>query len=501
MSKRFGALQALDGVSITLPPGAYHALLGENGAGKSTLVKCLMGYHQSDTGSVAVDGSRVAIGSPRDAHALGLGMVYQHFTLVPSMTVAENLAVVRPDLPFIVNWKSERDRIGNFLKQAPFHLDPDRLATDLAAGEKQKLEILKQLYLDRRVLVLDEPTSVLTPNEASEVLGLLRQLCADGRLTVVLITHKLREVFAFANTVSVLRRGKLVGEGRVDTLSTAGLARLMVGDERSAALDDRRTMRPQPSASRERLRVDSLTATDDRGRQAVREVSLSVHAGEIVGLAGISGNGQRELVQALAGQRSISGGQVFVDGRLFHPGKRQTTSSRIAVIPEEPRRSACAIGLTVADNLALDRFDRPPLSGRLGWLRRAQVRAYALGLMERFSIQCSGPDAPTQELSGGNVQRLVLARTLSEEPDVLVMANPCMGLDVAAVTEIHDQILTARASGAAVLVASEDLDELLSLADRILVMSDGRIVLETLTDEGARHVIGRAMAGAAMPLT
>lgn len=494
MSKRFGALQALDRVSLTLASGAYHALLGENGAGKSTLVKCLMGYHQADQGSVVVAGAPAVIASPRDAHALGLGMVYQHFTLVPSMTVAENLAVVRPELPLIVNWKSERDRIEAFLRQSPFRLDAGRFAGDLAAGEKQKLEILKQLYLDRRVLILDEPTSVLTPSEADEVLTLLRQLCSAGRLSVLLITHKLREVFAFANTVSVLRRGQLVGEGRTDSLDVAELARLMVGDQRLTAQGSI-TRQTAGAAGVERLRLDSVSALDDRGRQAVRGVSLSVHSGEVVGLAGVSGNGQRELVQVLAGQRVRGAGQIVVDGRPFNPGKRQRSSRRVGVIPEEPRRNACAPGMTVADNLALDRFDRPPLSGRFGWLHKSQIKSHAQALIGHFSIRCSGPDALAQELSGGNVQRLVLARTLSEEPEVIVMANPCVGLDVAAVTEIHGRIASASAAGAAVLIASEDLDELLSLATRILVMFDGRIVFETVASDGARQAIGKAMAG------
>ena len=495
MSKRFGALQALDRVAMKLPPGAFHCLLGENGAGKSTLVKCLMGYYQADSGSVWIEGSSVAITSPRDAHALGLGMVYQHFTLVPSMTVAENLAVVRPQLPLIVNWEAERTRIELFLQQAPFRLDPDRTAADLAAGEKQKLEILKQLYLNRRVLVLDEPTSVLTPDEANEVLTLLRQLCAAGDLSVLLITHKLREVFAFTNTVSVLRRGKLVGEGSTDSLNAAELARLMVGDSRLAAFHSAGD-RTAITRGSERLRLNRVGAFDDRGRQAVQDVSFSVDSGEIVGLAGISGNGQRELIQVLAGQRAKTTGDIVVAGRPFYPGQRQQGSPRVAIIPEEPRRTACADGMTVADNLALERFDRPPLSGNFGWLNKRKIKAYARDLIDQYSINCSGPDALLQELSGGNVQRLVLARAFSEKPDVIVMANPCVGLDVAAVAEIHGRIDAAAADGAALLIASEDLDELLALATRILVMFEGRLVFETPPNKNARQAIGQAMTGA-----
>jgi simple sugar transport system ATP-binding protein len=494
MSKRFGALQALDRVSLTLASGAYHALLGENGAGKSTLVKCLMGYHQADQGSISIGGSPARIASTRDAHSYGLGMVYQHFTLIPSMTVAENLAVVRDDLPLIVNWRKERARIEAFLEAAPFRLNADRVAGDLAAGEKQKLEILKQLYLDRRILILDEPTSVLTPDEASEVLTVLKELCGAGRLSVLLITHKLREVFAFASTVSALRRGKLVGEGKTDSLDAAALARMMVGDQHGT-LPRSRTPQDASEVSSERFRFEGMTAIDDRGRLAVRDVSLSVRSGEIVGIAGVSGNGQKELVQVLAGQRPKEAGRILVDGKTFRPGHRQRAARRLGVMPEEPRRSACAGAMSVADNLALDRFDRPPLSSRIGWLIRTQFKAHAEALIAQFSIRCSGPNALVQELSGGNVQRVVLARTLSEQPDVIVMANPCVGLDIAAVREIHDRIISAAEGGAAILIVSEDLDELLSLSTRILVMFEGQIVHESDVRDESRQAIGQAMAG------
>jgi len=494
MSKRFGALQALDRVSLTLPSGAYHALLGENGAGKSTLVKCLMGYHQADQGNISVEGSTVAIASTRDAHSYGLGMVYQHFTLIPSMTVAENLAVARDDLPLLVNWRQERARIEAFLEAAPFQLNADRVAGDLAAGEKQKLEILKQLYLDRRVLILDEPTSVLTPDEANEVLSVLKALCVAGRLSVLLITHKLREVFAFASTVSVLRRGKVVGEEKTKSVDAAALAQMMVGDQRSASVRSHRGESASALGS-ERFRLEGVTAIDDRGRHAVQGVSLSVRSGEILGIAGVSGNGQKELVQVLAGQRVKGAGQVLVDGKTIRLGHRRRAAGRLGVMPEEPRRSACAGGMSVADNLALDRFDRPPLSSRFGWLLRTQFKRHAEALIAQFSIRCSGPNALVQELSGGNVQRVVLARTLSEHPDIIVMANPCVGLDIAAVREIHERIVSAAENGAAILIVSEDLDELLKLSTRILVMFEGKIVYESDVGDESRQAIGQAMAG------
>src|SRR3989475_11038015 len=293
MTKRFGSLVALDDVSLTLEPGAFHALLGETGAGKSTLVKCVMGYHTPDKGTVILGGVEQTIRGPRDAHALGIGMVYQHFTLVPSMTVAENLLLARADLPMVIDRGAEGRRMQEFVKDMPFEVDLTAPVSALAAGEKQKVEILKQLYVDCRILILDEPTSVLTPGEADEILGLLHDMTMAGRLSVLMITHKLREVMAFADEVTVLRRGRLAGRGKVEKLTPRDLAEMMIGSSEIAAPAERAVQ----TNGRERLRLERLCADNDKGHRAVSNVSLFVRAGEIVGIAGVSGNGPTELVE------------------------------------------------------------------------------------------------------------------------------------------------------------------------------------------------------------
>jgi len=340
MTKRFGAFTALDGVSIRVAAGSFHALLGENGAGKSTLVKCLVGYHRPDAGEIVVGGRERDIRSPHDAHALGIGMVYQHFTLVPSMTVAENLVMAREDVPARVRWRQERERLAEFMTTVPFSLGLDEPVTRLAAGEKQKVEILKQLYLRRRFIILDEPTSVLTPAEADEVLGMLKAMVLAGDVTVLMITHKFREVMAFADTVSVLRRGRLAGEGLLSDLTTHTLAEMMVGSRKfpESHADRRNDWDPDRAP---RLAIEDLVVEDDAGLVAVDHMTLSVRPGEIVGIAGVSGNGQRELVEALVGQREPVAGRIQVDGQPYRATRRAIRFYGKFSLPEEPLRNAC----------------------------------------------------------------------------------------------------------------------------------------------------------------
>lgn len=489
ISKRFGRFTALDNVTIKVKPGAFHALLGENGAGKSTLVKCLIGYYRPDSGGVLVGEREHDIPNPRAAHALGIGMVYQHFTLVPGMTVAENLVMARADVPFKIDWKTERARLAAFFKTVPFQIPLDKPVASLAAGEKQKVEILKQLYLDRRFLILDEPTSVLTPGEADEVLGLLRNLTAAQRLTILMISHKFREVMAFADEVTVLRRGQLAGHGLVQDLTPAAMAEMMIGAK---------TLPETASRSGEtgdvRLAADNLCANGDNGLPAVTSVNLQIRAGEIFGIAGVSGNGQRELVETLTGQRLPSAGTIRVHDEPYHATRNEMRRHRVFSLPEEPLRNACVPKMSVADNLALRSFDQPPYAVR-GWLRHKALRQRARELIAEYRVKTSSPAAPIATLSGGNVQRAVLARELTTDVAVLIVANPVFGLDFAAVAEIHGRIMQARNRGAAVLLVSEDLDEILKLADRIAVMSGGRLVYETTRAAADVAIIGRHMAG------
>lgn len=547
-SKSFGAFRALDQVSLKIAPGSVHALLGENGAGKSTLVKGLVGYGPLDAGQIIAGTREVRIASPRDAQALDIGMVYQHFTLAAGMSVEENLLLARAALPWRIDWRAERGRLERFLARMPFRLRLDAPVSSLAAGEKQKLEILKQLYLERRFLILDEPTSVLTPQEADEVLGLMRELASSRVLTVLMITHKFREVLDFADAVTVLRKGRAVAQANVADTSRDELAAWMMGVETAArdAADDattnatntttsasasaaknaatsatmiattgavtsatsspaaslpdttlaaRATRRPCPADAPIGLAASGLTVRDDLGLPAVRELSLAVRRGEILGIAGVSGNGQKALVEALIGQRQPAAGRMAVGGRPYRATREEMRERRVFAIPEEPLRNACIASMSVADNLALRDFDRAPLRAQ-GWrLDRRALRRRAAERIAEFKVSPPLPERAIGTLSGGNVQRAVLARELGQPVEVLIVANPVFGLDFASVADIHARLLAAREAGAAILLVSEDLDELLALSDRIAVMSAGRLVFETEAAGADRAVLGRYMAG------
>lgn len=491
MTKRFGSLVALDNVSMLLKPGTFHALLGENGAGKSTLVKCIMGFYRADHGDVLINKHSRTINSPRDAQHYGIGMVYQHFTSVPAMTVAENLVLSRADSPGVINWKQEYDRLQVFMDNAPFQVPLNLSIAQLAAGQKQKLEILKQLYLKSKILILDEPTSVLTPDEADEVLGLIRQEVTAHRLSVLIISHKFREVTTFADEVTVLRKGKFAGHGRVKDLSVADMAEMMMGERREP-----KKVAKTPQTDRSPvLQVTNLHANKDNGVEAVKGVNLTVHKGEIVGIAGISGNGQKELVEVLAGQRQPTIGQVMVNGQPYGATRREMFQHGVFALPEEPLKNACVPHMSVAENMALRTFDRPPQAKGIVLILKA-IRQMAQGLIQQFSVKTPSAETPINNLSGGNVQRAVLARELSSDNiNLLIAANPCFGLDFAAVEFIHGQIVEARNRGVAVLLVSEDLDELLALSDRLLVISGGQFAYESPTETADFTTISHSMAG------
>ena len=491
LCKHFGALVALDEVSLTLETGSFHALLGENGAGKSTLVKCIMGYPHPDKGSVLVDQTVQAIRSPRDAHMMGIGMVYQHFTLVANMTVAENLLLSRADIPGVVRWADERREMEAFVASTPFRIDLDATISTLSAGEKQKLEILKQLYLNCRILILDEPTSVLTPGEADEILGLLRNMTDAGRLSVLMITHKLREVGDYAEEVTVLRQGRVSGRGRTADLTPADLTQMMVGSNPIA----KPAARMDVPDGRVGLCLDNLSADDDKGFGALDNVSIEVRRGEIVGIAGVSGNGQQELVEVLAGQRGSSGGTIAVHGEPYFATRDEMRRHRVFCLPEEPLKNACVGRMRISENLAFRNFDRPPFAVGRWFLNRNAMRFAAQDLIKQFRVKTPSADMPVDTLSGGNVQRMVLARELSGEVDVLIVANPCFGLDISAIAEIRSRIMQTRNNGAAILLVSEDLDELFELSDRILVMLAGSVCYEVPITEAERTTVGRHMAG------
>jgi general nucleoside transport system ATP-binding protein len=491
LSKSFGALQVLDAVSFKLRQGSFHALLGGNGAGKSTLVKCVMGYHAADQGTVLIENRECEINTTRDAHRHGLGMVYQHFTLVPDMTVLENLVLSRLPIPKRIDWRKEKQRLDALIEETPFRIPLHKKAGNLAAGEKQKVELLKQLFLQPKILILDEPTSVLTPHEADDILGMLKERTRSHGLTVLIITHKFREVMNFADAVSVLRLGKLSYTGPLAGKSPGMLAELMIGNEEIAKIGTRAETKKGPV----RLEIKNLVASSDSGSPALNQISLSLHGGEIFGIAGVSGNGQRELVQVLSGQRRPDHGEIRIDGLPYSATRKEMSRLHFNCLPEEPLRNACVPRMNLTENLALRTFDRPSFTRWRWFLNTKAQKAHAQDLIKRYRVRPPEPGRRIDTLSGGNVQRLVLARELSGQVDLLVAANPCFGLDFAATSEVRKQLMQARNRGGAVLLVSEDLDELLELSDRVSVLFEGRLAYEAPVAEADLDMIGLKMAG------
>ena len=491
MTKIFGPLVALDDVSIRVGSGSFHALLGENGAGKSTLVKCIMGFYNADSGAVLLDGVEAEVRSPRDARALGIGMVYQQFTLVPCLTAAENLVISRADAPAIIDWKTEMPRLEAFMDRMPFRVRLNELVSSLSAGEKQKLEILKLLYLEQRFLILDEPTSVLTPGEADEVLGLLGEMARRGEVTVLMISHKFREVKAFCDSFTVLRRGRLTGSGDAQAASVEEMCFNVTATTEIRERAERR----KHNDTRTVLDLAGLCAVDGEGRPVINAVNLKVRAGEIVGIAGVSGNGQSALVEVLAGQKPLTDGGIFIHDKPFEPKRGDFDRFKVFGLPEEPLKNATVPRMSVAENIAFRSYDKPPIASLGWWLSPGPMRRKAEDLIERYRVKTTSPDSPIEALSGGNVQRAVLARELSGDVDVLIVANPCFGLDFASVAEIRSQIMEQRNRGAAVLLVSEDLDEILELSDRVAVMSGGTISYVSPIEDTDRNTIGQHMAG------
>ncbi len=491
MTKVFGQFTALDDVSIKVEAGSFHALLGENGAGKSTLVKCIMGFYSADRGTVVLDGQEASVKTPRDARDLGVGMVYQQFTLVPCLTAAENLVISSADAPAIIDWKAEKPRLEEFMDRMPFRVRLNEQVSSLSAGEKQKLEILKLLYLKQRFLILDEPTSVLTPGEADEVLGLLGDMARRGEVTVLMISHKFREVKAFCDSFSVLRRGRLTGSGNAQAASVAEMSHMMIGDTEIRERAERR----KHNETRAVLDLAGLCAEDGEGRTVINAINLKISSGEIVGVAGVSGNGQSALVEVLAGQRDLTDGRIFIHDKPFEPKRSDFDRCKVFGLPEEPLKNATVPRMSVAENIAFRSFDKPPIASLRWWLSPGPMRKKGEQLIARYRVKTTSPDAPIEALSGGNVQRAVLARELSGDVDVLIVANPCFGLDFASVAEIRSQIMEQRNRGAAVLLVSEDLDEILELSDRVAVMSGGTISYVSPIGNTDRNTIGQYMAG------
>ena len=491
ITRRFGSLAANEDVSLTLAPGEIHGLVGENGAGKTTLMRVLCGLLPPDSGTIEVNGKPVRFRSPADAMRAGLGMVHQHFLLVDRMTVAENVVLGRePRAAFGVFRRAEAEReVAALAERARLPVKASARVATLSVGEQQRVEILKALYHGARVLVLDEPTAVLTPQEVDELFVVLRELRAQGT-TLVLITHKLAEVKALADRITVMRGGRNVGGGPAAELSIDRIAELMVGHE-VPPLRARAERAPGPPL----LEVRDLVVRDTRGLEAVRGVSFDVGEGEIVGIAGVEGNGQHELIEAIAGLVPLAQGQLTVAGRrVTGKSAREHTAAGLAHVPGDRMRRGMVADMTLAENLVLGRQRESGL-GAGPMLSAAALIAHAGPLLERFDVRPPNPQLLGRQLSGGNQQKLVVARELSRGAPVLLAAHPTRGVDLGAVAAIHDRLLAERDAGRAVLLVSSELTEILALSDRVLVLYEGRVVHETTPAGTDERNLGLYMAG------
>ncbi|MBC7263076.1 MAG: ABC transporter ATP-binding protein [Chloroflexi bacterium] len=486
--KRFPGVLANDHISFEARVGEVHALLGENGAGKTTLMNILYGIYRPDEGDIYIKGRRVTIRSPRDAIRLGIGMVHQQYRLVSTHTVAENVILGLPG-DFFFPDRAARRKLEEFSKKYGLHVDPEARIWQLSSGEQQRVEIIKALYRGAEILILDEPTSMLTPGEIDELLGVIRRMAAEGH-TVIFITHKLDEVFDISDRVTVLRQGKVVATLKTAEADKPSLARLMVGREVLFRLEKR----PAP-VGQTVLRVKGLHALNDRGLPAVRDVSFTIAAGEILGIAGVAGNGQRELVEALVGLRPSTQGRVFIqEQEVTNQPPRALIERGVCYIPGE-RLIGLVPSLSVAENLILRNYCQAPFT-QGAFLDYGAINEYADHLVAQYSVATPSLKTPVKLLSGGNIQRVILARETSHTPTLLVAAHPTSGLDVGATEYIRQLLLAQRDQGTAVLLVSEDLEEVLQLSDRIAVMFEGQIMGILPADQADLETIGLMMAGA-----
>jgi ABC-type uncharacterized transport system ATPase subunit len=490
VTKRFPGVLANDQIDFDLRRGEVHALLGENGAGKSTLMNVVYGLYKADGGEILINGKPVVLHSSSDAIRQGIGMVHQHFMLIPVMTVAENIVLgTEPTSAGVLLDRSAADnRVREIARRFNFAVDPDARIQNISVGQQQRVEILKALYRHAEILILDEPTAVLTPQEASDLFEILRSLTLGG-MSVIFISHKLHEVLAIADRITVLRRGK-----RIDTVPREGateesLARMMVGREVLLHVEKK------PADPGETLlEVDGLEVDDDRGLPAVRDVGFTVRAGEIVGIAGVDGNGQTELIEALTGLRKAKSGRITIGGKdVSHESARERLDEGLGHIPEDRLRRGIILEFSLAENLSLHDYRREPNS-RFGWLWPSRMVAAARRLIAEFDVRGGRPTSRAAELSGGNQQKLVVAREVERDPRLLIAAQPTRGLDVGAIAFLHQRLVAERDEGRAILLVSLELDEIMSLSDRILVVYEGRVVGEYGPDVD-EETLGIAMTG------
>jgi ABC-type uncharacterized transport system ATPase subunit len=490
ITKRFPGVVADDRVDFDLRQGEVHALLGENGAGKSTLMNILYGLYKPDEGELAVRGKTVTFSSAKDAIDSGIGMVHQHFMLIPVMTVAENIVLASEPTKagVLLDYDEAVSRVSDISTRFGLAVNPDARVEGISVGRQQRVEILKALYRGAEILILDEPTAVLTPQEAKELFAIIKSLQADGT-SIIFISHKLNEVLEIADRITVLRRGKKIDTVPREGATEEGLAKMMVGREVLLRVE-KKAAQPGDVV----LEVRDLHVNDDRHLAAVRDVSFAVRAGEIVGIAGVEGNGQSELIEAITGLRRAEGGQVAVAGKVMeHTTARKMLDAGVGHIPEDRQRRGLVLEFTLAENIALHDYCYPPDS-RWGWLFPRRLMQRARELIREFDVRGGGPQTRAAALSGGNQQKLVAAREVSRDPKVLVAAQPTRGLDVGAIEYLHRRLVEERDEGRAILLISLELDEVISLSDRLLVMYEGRIVGEHGSD-ASEEAIGLEMLG------
>lgn len=490
ITKRFPGVLANDRVDFDVRSGEVHALLGENGAGKSTLMRILYGLYQADEGQILIDDQAVKIESPHDAIQSGIGMIHQHFMLVPTLTVTENVALGLPSSRGVL---TDLDKVAaRILQLAELYglgVDPEAYIWQLAVGQQQRVEIIKALYRGAALLILDEPTAVLTPQEVSELFITLKQMVADGH-ALIFISHKLQEVMDISKRVTVLRDGRVVGQVSTKDVNQGMLAEMMVGRELKAKPEKEIVDQESP-----RLALRDVWADNDLGTPGLKGVSFVLHEGEILGVAGVSGNGQRELAQVINGLRPITRGTIQVsEVDISHASPADVIAQGVSYVPEERMVDGMIKEFSVAENLILRDHAKQPFS-RGGFLNFRAISRQSAQLIQQFNVKTPSQDTPAKNLSGGNIQKLLLARELSRKPRVVIAAQPTRGLDVGATEYVHQVLMDQRAGGTAILLISEDLDEVLALSDRIIVIYEGQIMGEVITEQASPEQLGLMMAG------
>ena len=494
ITKRFPGIVANDNISLQLKKGEIHALLGENGAGKSTLMSVLFGLYQPEEGIIKKDGKEVKINNPNDANDLGIGMVHQHFKLVECFSVLDNIILgVEPNKAGFLQKSEARKKVMELSDRYNLQIDPDALIEDITVGMQQRTEILKMLYRDNEILIFDEPTAVLTPQEIKELMQIMRNLAAEGK-SILFISHKLAEIMEVADRCSVLRKGKYVGTVETANTTMEELSALMVGRNVSFHVDKK-----EGTPGKEILSVENMTvASKLHKNNAVKNVSLKVRAGEIVCVAGIDGNGQTEFVHGLTGLEPLAGGKITLCGEdITKATIRQRSVKGMSHIPEDRHKHGLVLDYTLEDNLVLQRYFEPEFTDKAGFLRRKNIREYAEKLIGEFDVRSGqGPSTIVRSMSGGNQQKAIIARELDKDPELLVAVQPTRGLDVGAIEFIHKQLIAQRDAGKAVLLVSLELDEVMDVPDRILVMYEGEIVGEFDPKKTTQEELGLYMSGA-----